>query len=579
MTKFQLHSLKRSRKYKYNNIMNLKEKIKKIFGPKLKLLPGTRLTSFFFIGVSVLIAGAILFAANIYYNLDTGEIVMEEVQRAARLIKATAGLIVGGENLTGGYVFEVVGSSKLATTTIATGPLTLSAAGQELRFTGGTNYYVGFKVPTNLSTTSVYIWPGSYPQGSGYVLTSDASGNMTWIAPGTAGLGDISAVGNVESGEAFTYNYPGTTLWFGNTTHRGALTVASLTNNATYTLPDIAGTNYLTLSSGPLGTGSVLFSSNDLIATSSNFVWDNNNRILTLGSAGQGGQLRIYSDASGGYFIGFKASSTLATSTTYSWPAPPPSTRVLVSDPSGNLSWQTVSGVGALSKTGTISPGYVAFFVDEYTLTGTSNFIWSTTTNTLTIGGTIVANTFTGPSGATTTLSSASGQNILIDPATGKVILGTGDWIETSGGYQIGKTGTQVLREMVPIFGFDLPVKTATTTYVKISRDIVNYPLNPCATGTTRVHKLVIRYGATATSTWQVATSSGGYAEITVPPTGATSTGSVYTIQTDIPTPSGICTGWTQGTETDDWWVRMKLNATGEIMIYQIFLAGYDQIQ
>jgi len=197
----------------------------------------------------------------------------------------------------------------------------------------------------------------------------------------------------------------------------------------------------------------------------------------------------------------------------------------------------------------------------------------------LTIGGTIVANTFTGPSGATTTLSSASGQNILIDPATGKVILGTGDWIETSGGYQIGKTGTQVLREMVPIFGFDLPVKTATTTYVKISRDIVNYPLNPCATGTTRVHKLVIRYGATATSTWQVATSSGGYAEITVPPTGATSTGSVYTIQTDIPTPSGICTGWTQGTETDDWWVRMKLNATGEIMIYQIFLAGYDQIQ
>jgi hypothetical protein len=89
----------------------------------------------------------------------------------------------------------------------------------------------------------------------------------------------------------------------------------------------------------------------------------------------------------------------------------------------------------------------------------------------------------------------------------------------------------------------------------------------------------VIRYGATATSTWQVATSTtGGYAELTVPPTGATSTGSVYTIQTDIPTPSGSCTGWNQGTDTDDWWVRMKLNDTGEIMIYQIFLAGYDQL-
>jgi hypothetical protein len=543
--------------------------LKKIFKRRLKLLPGTRLTSFLFIGTSVLIAGAILFAANIYYNLDTGEIVMEEVQRAARLIKATAGLIVGGENLTGGYVFEVVGQSKLATTSVS-----------ELRFPYG-DYYVGFRAPSNLSTTTVYTWPASPPGGSGWILQADKNGVMSWTNPAAAGLGDITAVGNVESGEAFTYTYPGTTLWFGNTTSRGALTVAPLTVNATYTLPNIAGTNYLTLSSGPLGTGSVLFSSNDLIATSSNFLWDNNSRILTLGSAGQGGQLRIYSDATGGYYIGFKASPTLTASATYSWPAPPPppSTRVLVSDSSGNLSWETVSGVGALSKTGTISPGYVAFFVDEYTLTGTSNFIWSTTTNTLTIGGTIVANYFSGPSNAPTRLISATGRDIILDPATGKVILGNGGWIETSQGYQIGKSGTQVLREMVPIFGFDLPVKTATTTYVKISRDIVNYPLNPCATGTTRVHKLVIRYGATATSTWQVATSTGGYAEITVPPTGATSTGSVYTIQTSIPTPSGSCTDWTQGTDTDDWWVRMKLNDTGEIMIYQIFLAGYDEIQ
>jgi hypothetical protein len=144
--------------------------------------------------------------------------------------------------------------------------------------------------------------------------------------------------------------------------------------------------------------------------------------------------------------------------------------------------------------------------------------------------------------------------------------------------YPLAASGKQVLREMVPIFGFDLPAKTATTSYVQISRTIVNYPLNPCESGASRVHKLVIRYGATATSTWQVATSSGGYTELTVPPTGATSTGSVYTIQTDIPTPSGSCTGWNQGTETDDWWVKMKLNDTGEIMIYQIFLAGYDQL-
>ena len=163
----------------------------------------------------------------------------------------------------------------------------------------------------------------------------------------------------------------------------------------------------------------------------------------------------------------------------------------------------------------------------------------------------------------------AAGTDTLIVNDSGQILYKT---------YPLARTGKQVLREMIPIFGFDLPAKTATTSYVQISRTIVNYPLNPCESGASRVHKLVIRYGATATSTWQVATSTGGYTELTVPPTGATSTGSVYTITTDIPTPSGSCTGWNQGTDTDDWWVRMKLTGTGEIMIYQIFLAAYDQL-
>jgi hypothetical protein len=167
----------------------------------------------------------------------------------------------------------------------------------------------------------------------------------------------------------------------------------------------------------------------------------------------------------------------------------------------------------------------------------------------------------------------------LIDPATGKVILGIGDWIETSGGYQIGKSGTQVLREMVPIFGFDLPVKTSTTTAAKISRDIVNYPLNPCSAGTNRVHKLVVRYGSTGTSTIAIATASGEYASTTLSNTGDSSKGTVATVELSIPTPAGSCTTWTQGTDTTDWWVTIRLNqASTEIMIYQIFLAGYDEV-
>jgi hypothetical protein len=571
MTKFQLHSLKRSKKY--NNIMNLKEKIKKIFQPKLKLLPGTRLTSFLFIGASILIAGAILFAANIYYNLDTGEIVMEEIQRVTQLIRATAGLVVGGTsttNLPSGVALEIATTSAVR----------LSGANQELRFTGGTSYYVGFKATTTLSTTTVYTWPANYPPSSDYYLTSDNEGNMFWKSLAAAGLGDITAVGDCASGDCFTSTgTSGTSLWFYDPDGRGQLTIANLTQPRTYILPDLSGT--ITLSSGALGSNRVLFSDNGLISTSSAFQWDNTSRILTLGETGSSAQLRIYSSSASGYYLGFAASSGMTTSTIYYWPIDYGTNNyVLTTDGAGNLSWKSVSGAGGVDTFGLPQPNQVAFFYDGDTITGSSNFTFSTTTNTLTIGGTIVANSFTGPSGATTTLSSASGQNILIDPATGKVILGTGDWIETSQGYQIGKSGTQVLREMVPIFGFDLPVKTSTTTAAKISRDIVSYPLNPCEPGSTRVHKLVVRYGSTGTSTIAIATSTAGdYSSATLAPTGATSTGSVATVQLSIPTPADSCTTWTQGTDTTDWWVTIRLNqASTEIMIYQIFLAGYDEI-
>jgi hypothetical protein len=511
----------------------------------------------------------------------------------ANVLRATAGLIVGGtagQNPSTGYVFEVVGQSKLATTTIATGPLTLSAANQELRFTGGTSYYVGFKATTSLSATTVYTWPASYPAGSGYVLTSDTSGNLSWVAAGTGGIGDITAVGDCASGDCFTAGGPtSTTLWFKTGTTVKALTIAG-TANATYTLPDVsAGTYYFILASSGLTANQIPYMTGAYtVGGSPSLTFDATNRILTVGSSGNTGQLRLYSNNAN--FIGFTATTSLSSSATYTWPAAPSeSGYVLTSDTSGNLSWAQVSslpGAGDITQVGDCASGEC--------FTGTSgSTLWFKSgnyTGALTVAALSANATYTLPAVpagtyyftlATTTFPAGY---IAFWSSSGNVITGS-DTLVISGNsvlyknqYPLASSGKQVLREMVPIFGFDLPVKTATTSYVQISRTIVNYPLNPCESGASRVHKLVIRYGATATSTWQVATSSGGYAELTVPPTGATSTGSVYTIQTNIPTPSGSCTGWTQGSETDDWWVRMRLNDTGEIMIYQIFLAGYDQL-
>jgi hypothetical protein len=537
---------------------------------------------------SIAIAAGILFAANMYYNIDTGEVVVEEIQRVSNVLRATAGLIVGGasnQNPASGYGFEVATSSLFSA-----GNVVLSASNQELRFTGGTGNYIGIKAPTTLSYTLTYTLPTSAPTAENYVLTSDTSGQLSWSSvTGTGAIIQVGdALGTQTTGRVFTTSTGtqyGNTLWFHpNATYIMALTADSgLTANATTVIPAVSGTNYLTVTPGALTPGQVLLATgNYTLGGNANLTWDSGNTALIVGASGTRGQLRLYSNNAN--YIAFTPTTSLASTVTYTWPAAPSgSGYVLSSDTSGNLSWVQA---GDITAVGDCASG------DCFTGTSGST-LWfksGSYTGALTVAALSANATYTLPAVsagtyyfalATTTFPAGY---IAFWSSDGNVITGS-DTLVISGNsvlyrnqYPLAASGKQVLREMVPIFGFDLPVKTATTSYVQISRTIVNYPLNPCESGATRVHKLVIRYGATATSTWQVATSSGGYAELTVPPTGATSTGSVYTIQTDIPTPSGSCTGWNQGTDTDDWWVRMRLNDTGEIMIYQIFLAGYDQL-
>ena len=59
----------------------LNNKIKGLIRPKIKLIRGTRFASALFIGVSVLIAAGVLFAANMYYDIDTGKVIVGEIQR------------------------------------------------------------------------------------------------------------------------------------------------------------------------------------------------------------------------------------------------------------------------------------------------------------------------------------------------------------------------------------------------------------------------------------------------------------------------------------------------------------------
>jgi len=449
---------------------------------------------------------------------------------------------------------------------------------------------VGLRAPTNLSVSTVYTLPANYPAGSGYVLTSDTSGNLSWVAAGTGGIGDITAVGDCASGDCFTGAQENYTLTFKRGTVYGYLTLASGGSNATYTLPAVsAGTYYFALTSGTLTSGRIpVVTGSYTIGDSANLTFDTANRILTIGTSGNQSQLRIYSQ--GGAYLAFAPTTTLASNVTYYWPAyPGGSGQVLASDVSGNLYWFDLgaAGYGDILAVGDCASG-------ECFTGSTGSTLWfrgSSGVGALTVGALTANATYTLPAVpagtyyfalATTTFSAGQlavwAGNYQISGTDVLTISGDSVFYKTN--YPLAASGKQVLREIIPIFGFDLPVKTSTTTAVKISRDIVNYPLNPCEQGTTRVHKLVVRYGSTGTSTLAVATSNGEIASTTLANTGDSSKGTVAIAQLNIPTPTGSCTGWNQGTDTDDWWVTIRLNQSNtEIMIYQIFLAGYDQIQ
>jgi len=586
------------------------KKAKNLLKPRLKLVQGTRLISFLFVAVSIIIAGGIIFAANMYYNIDTGEVVMEEIQRVTNTVRATAGLIIGGtasQDPSAGYVFEVVGKTKIATTTVATGPLELTAADQLLKFTGGTSYYTGFKATTTLTTTTVYVWPGDYPAGSDYYLTADpVTGEMSWSVP--SGAGDISAVGDVVSGEAFTAGGSGTTLWFHDSGFTGALTVDTLTADATVTLPNLTGTVVLTDSS--LNDGSVLFASSGKLAQdNNNLFWSTSTPGLGIGTSspaylldvkgtirsggpGTSGQLRIYSEQGAtDYEVVFQPSDSMTTTTVYTWPVDVgTSNYVLTTDGSGLLSWKSVSGAGGVDTYGTPAAGQVSFFYDSDTVTGSDNLFWDSSNNRLGIGTTTpdyaldvvgtarLSTSLIAPliqyTGGDLTLQTLTSGEIILNSADNTIRLGTGDAILTQGGGPASRiTGEQILREAVPILGFDLPVQTATTSYVQISRELENYPFSSALSGTNRVHKLIFRYAASTTDVidWRIATTTGqtySSSTLPVPSSNDLDNGDIYIATTTIPT---------DGT---DWWLDIKTPDVSSIVrIYQIFLAAYDQVQ
>jgi hypothetical protein len=106
----------------------------------------------------------------------------------------------------------------------------LSVSGQkEIRYLDSdSSHYVGFKSPATVSSNVVWTLPATDTSVSGYVLASDGSGNMSWVAPGSTASPDFSGDvtltndGNIRGFASLAATYTGSVKTF-------TVTVASKT--------------------------------------------------------------------------------------------------------------------------------------------------------------------------------------------------------------------------------------------------------------------------------------------------------------------------------------------------------------
>lgn len=171
---------------------------------------------------------------------------------------------------------------------------------------------------------------------SNMVLTTDGSGLLSWQSTSGIGAGgDITAVGDITTGAAFTATAgaDGTTLYFEGSTSDGneiALTSADPGSDITVTLPNIAGT-LASLAGTQTFTGAKSFTGG-----------------VTLGTASSNTGQLTFAHASHAFTNLFQSSGSQSQNNTYTLPVDDGSSNyVLATDGNGVLSWQSVSGVGA----------------------------------------------------------------------------------------------------------------------------------------------------------------------------------------------------------------------------------------
>ena len=187
--------------------------------PKIKLEKGTRFVSFLFIATSMLIAAGVMKASNMYYDIDSAKIIVNEVQR----------VVQSGET-----ALEIVGTSVFGD--------------------GGATNYAQFSETGDLSflgTADTITGPGA---GTGGVLTMTNAGGPLTLSTTSSGTLSVTSVAALNLSST-TGAWDATTLSLDGTDDSN-LTVTGA--GKTLTLEAAGGTtNQVIINSAGTGAGAI----------------------------------------------------------------------------------------------------------------------------------------------------------------------------------------------------------------------------------------------------------------------------------------------------------------------------------
>ena len=586
---------------------------------KIKLSRRTKIVSFIFSVMTILTTAGIMQAANVYYDLDTSTIMVNDAQTMSLGLTVSGaavslnnnsnfatnintGTSTGAVSIGGNLNTVAINSSNWdvsSTGTVSNAIVNLRAgttvAGTApLKFISGTN--LGTTEAGAVEFDGTHLYFTATDSGTRYQL--DQQAGTTYSAGGTllnltGGVFSVNE-GTLTDGMLCTYNSAGTEIECTTSSAsvgHDPLTIAADTGTTpTEGGATVDGSQVITLQAATATTGGVVsdetqsfLGAKTLVTsvTSTGLLTASNGLTLTTGAlnlTGTSGALALSglsasSINSGSNDIIFTSGHFTTTATGIN------------STPIGATTASTgaFTTLGSTGITTLASTAGSVFTIGNSTGVGTlvsgGTSSWANTAGELTI------KTLT--SGDITLSTVNVGDEINLDPyvgGAGVIRLGAGDQILTSGGGAATRlAGEEILVGQVNIFGYDYPAQTAATVFKDISRVMEDDPFPAVATGTTRGFKFIIRYADTLTVT--EGPSLWNFYDVTTPGSSIAFT-LPYSPGVDLDKGTVGIVDATAGMKTlieadGDWNLQVRLDnsATGKsIRVYSIDLAAYDVV-